>query len=116
MTGRNQGISSKNLTRPGYKAGTPARAARPAGAAAIGGAWGTHITEKREEAPYRGQRVFDGGAISLKLGNELTTNVGQGGPGKGRTLFGQSGSQGRHGAVNLGNPRPNAQRHPLNNK
>jgi hypothetical protein len=42
-------------------------------------------------------------------------NVGKGGCGTGRTLYGQAGSQGTHGATNPGEPRPNAQRDALDN-
>jgi hypothetical protein len=40
------------------------------------------------------------------LGNQVAGNVGGGGPGKGRVLYGQSGLQGQHGAPAPGNPRP----------
>jgi hypothetical protein len=45
----------------------------------------------------------------------MALNVGGGGPGKGRTVY-ASGSQGMQGAVNPGNPRPNAQRDALDNE
>jgi hypothetical protein len=41
----------------------------------------------------------------VKLGNEVALNVGPGGCGTGRTLYGQSSSQGQHGPV-AGNPKP----------
>ena len=52
----------------------------------------------------------------VRQGNEIALNVGRGGPGAGRTLYGQAGSQGTYGATNPGNPRPNAKRDALDNK
>jgi hypothetical protein len=46
----------------------------------------------------------------------VALNVGGGGCGTGRTLYGQSGSQGQHGSVNPGNPPPNRQRDALENE
>jgi hypothetical protein len=56
---------------------------------------------------YLGQQTAfaKGGFVKRKapdfapMGNTLTNNVGKGGPGTGRTLHGQSGSQGCHGPV-----------------
>jgi hypothetical protein len=43
--------------------------------------------------------VFEGAKTApVPLGNSLTNNVGKGGPGTGRTLYGQSGMQQMHGA------------------
>ena len=90
--GHNQGVKSKNVTRPGYRTGASAKAARPAGVAQIGLSYGTHITEKRKESSYRGEAVFGGGDVmASKFGNEIaaTTKCGVGGS---RTIF-KSGSQ-----------------------
>jgi hypothetical protein len=55
---------------------------------------------------YRGEPLHSGRSFQpVKFGNELATNVGKGGPGTGRTLYGQSGLQGQHGPV-AGSPRP----------
>jgi hypothetical protein len=40
-------------------------------------------------------------------------NVGKGGCGTGRTLYGQAGTQGVHGATSPGSPRPNPRRDAL---
>lgn len=48
-----------------------------------------------------------GSMKQVPLGNEVAKNVGSGGPGKGRTLYGQSGSQAQHGPA-AGSPRPEA--------
>ena len=45
------------------------------------------------------------GVGATKLGNEVALNVGGGGPGAGRTLYGQSGVQGQHGPV-AGSTKP----------
>jgi hypothetical protein len=39
------------------------------------------------------------------MGNKVALNVGKGGPGAGRTLYGKSGVQGQHGSVNPGQSR-----------
>ena len=52
------------------------------------------------------ERVKAGTASQVPLGNQLAANVGKGGPGAGRTLYGQCGTQGMHGAPAPGNPRP----------
>jgi hypothetical protein len=46
--------------------------------------------------------------LSVKLGNECATDVGKGGPGAGRKLYGQSGSNQTYGEVNPGASRPGA--------
>jgi hypothetical protein len=40
-----------------------------------------------------------GGMGSVPLGNQVATNVGGGGPGKGRTLYGKSGTNQQYGGV-----------------
>jgi hypothetical protein len=42
----------------------------------------------------------------VPFGNQVALNVKGGGPGTGRTLHGQSGTQGTHGPTNPGSPRP----------
>jgi hypothetical protein len=61
--------------------------------------WGT--TSYRGEPLHNPERNFH----PVKLGNEVALNVGPGGCGTGRTLYGQAGSQGQHGAV-AGSPKP----------
>jgi hypothetical protein len=43
--------------------------------------------------------------MSVPFGNEVALNVGKGGCGTGRTLYGQAGTQGTHGDV-AGSPCP----------
>jgi hypothetical protein len=78
---------------------------------------GTHTTNRRTESSYRGEPLHNDRSFQpVKFGNEVALNVGKGGCGTGRTLYGQSGSQGTHGATNPGNPRPNTQRDALENE
>jgi hypothetical protein len=67
-----------------------ARLVRPLG--------GQHQGEGRVTSKSYATPMMDGsGFKKVPLGNELTTNVGKGGPGAGRTLYGKSGMQGQHG-------------------
>ena len=54
------------------------------------------------EPMYSGKMA---GVGATKLGNEVALNVGSGGPGAGRTLYGQSGTNAQHGPV-AGKPAP----------
>jgi hypothetical protein len=77
---------------------------------------GNHITERGE--PVRGVRAKDpyrGPSMNpTKYGNEIAAaTVAK--PGGSRNIY-RTGFQGQHGSVNPGNPRPNAQRHALDNK
>jgi hypothetical protein len=55
---------------------------------------GSHSTD-RGDAPFKNERLYDAGPSfqPVPLGNTLVTNVGKGGPGAGRTLYGQAGTQ-----------------------
>jgi hypothetical protein len=57
---------------------------------------GQHMTKESAATP-----MYGGPSYPTKFGNELATNVGAGGPGKGREVF-ASGSQGQHGPVAQG--------------
>jgi hypothetical protein len=68
--------------------------------AQLGQAAGNHIT-KRGATSYGGVSMRGGAGYNpVKYGNEVALN--------GRTLYGQSGSQGCHGSVNRGEPMPKA--------
>jgi hypothetical protein len=62
---------------------------------------GTAIDQKAIE-PRRAPMPAGG---NIKLGNEVSLNVGRGGPGAGRTVH-ASGSQRQHGPVNRGSTSP----------
>ena len=86
------GVNSNKVRKVGLKTGGPNRAMSPCAVAQIGG----------KIAHARAVEKLDAGkALSPPLGNELVTNVNGGGPGKGRTLHGQSGMQ----SVHSGSPR-----------
>ena len=95
---------SKNVSPP-VRTGQGSRSVRPAGVAQIGQSQGNHLTNKGSTS-YRGEPLHNERNFQpTKFGNEVALNVGRGGPGTGRILHGQSGSQGRHGPV-AGSPRP----------
>lgn len=88
-----------------YFTGRPSNIVRPAGAAGLGSMYGDHT--ERGATNFRGEKLMAGKASGqVPMGNELTTNVGGGGPGKGRTLYGQSGTNQTYGPPAPGNPAP----------
>jgi len=100
------GHGSRQVTERPVKTGAGSRVATPGGVGQLGQSQGSHVT-RGQESNYRGEPLHGGRSFNpTKFGNELATNVGRGGPGAGRVCYGQSGSQGMHGATNPGNPRP----------
>ena len=89
------GLTSNKLVRPNVRTGQPYKGTSPAAADYLGQATAFPKEQVEVGPAYTGS----------KLGNELATNVGTGGPGKGRTTM-HCGSQGQHGPVNPGQPRP----------
>ena len=104
------GYGSRQHVEKPVKTGTGNYSARAAGTAQIGIAWGNHRTALGgSETKYSGERLHNperNPSMSVPFGNEVALNVGKGGCGTGRNLHGQAGSQGTHGSVNPGNPRP----------
>jgi hypothetical protein len=101
------GYGSRQHTEQSVRTGTGSKSARPAGVAQIGTSWGNHVTDRSETSRYSGERLHnDRNFQPVKFGNEVALNVGKGGCGTGRTLYGQAGSQGTHGATNPGSPQP----------
>jgi hypothetical protein len=82
---------------------------------------GQHVGDKATHGNskgtgYRGEPLHnDRNFQPVKFGNEMALNCGKDGRG-GRTYYGQAGSQGTHGSVNPGNPRPNPRRDALENE
>ena len=104
------GIRSKNVTRQPVRYGERAREMHPKGVSQIGTQRANHSTNsskilRKDIEPVRGELKPSGGPGGVPLGNEVAKNVGKGGPGAGRVLYGQSGSQGQHGPV-AGSPKP----------
>ncbi len=100
------GINSNQRREIGMRQGAPRRAVSVKGASRIGSSMGNKATEKSGALRGAVEPVMNAGrAISAPLGNAVALNVAGGGPGKGRNLYGQSGSQAQHGAP-AGQPRP----------
>jgi hypothetical protein len=99
------GITSKNNREVGQRFGNAGGNAKgPGGVNQLGAHWGRHVTDRRESSSYRGDPLDLGIGYSKgpAFGNTLTTNVGVGGPGKGRDPVMKAGSQGCWGSVNPG--------------
>ena len=85
------GITSNKFVNVGVKAGPPrTNVVSPTSASQLG----QSVNFKRDPLPI-------GTGAQVPLGNALATNVGAGGPGKGRDVH-ACGSQGIHGPVNRG--------------
>jgi hypothetical protein len=100
------GYGSRQHVEKPVRTGSGSHSTRPAGATNIGLMYGTHSTNQRREGDFRGERLHnpERNFQPVKFGNEVALNVGKGGCGTGRTLYGQAGSQGVHGATNPGAP------------
>ena len=110
------GPKSKNVVQPSVRTGTGSYGTNPGGVGQLGQKQGSHIT-RHSDSDYRGEPLHSGRSFQpVPFGNEVALNVGKGGCGTGRTNYGQSGSQGTHGATNPGNPRSNSQRDALENE
>ena len=108
------GIASRVNVSPSVRTGTGSRGAHPGGVAQLGQHVGDHTTNRPGSSGYRGEPLHNNRNFNpTKFGNEVALNVGKGGCGTRRTLYGQAGSQGTHGATNPGSPRPNARRDAL---
>jgi hypothetical protein len=105
------GPSSKALTPKvtTYFGGQPSQRVNPGGADQQGQQMSNHSTDSGRVLPNPATPMYGGsfgGPGSTKLGNEVALNVGGGGVGTGRVLYGQSGTQAQHGPVNPGKPTP----------
>src|SRR6516164_5415593 len=116
-TGSGGGIGMNKNVRPSVRTGTGSYGTHPGGVAQLGQHVGDKATHGNSKGSgYRGEPLHNNRSFQpVKFGNEVALNVGKGGPGTGRNLYGQSGSQGCHGSVAPGNPPPNRQRDALNN-
>jgi hypothetical protein len=106
---------NKNV-EPRVRTGGGSRGTHPGGVAQLGQHVGDKATHGNPKGTgYRGEPLHNNRSFQsgVKFGNEVALNVGKGGPGTGRTLYGQAGSQGTHGSTNPGNPRPNPRRDAL---
>jgi hypothetical protein len=98
------GIGSRVNVSPGVRRGAPATGVRPAAVSQFGSSIGNKATDAGK-LPYRGEKYATATPISAPLGNAKALDVGKGGVGTGRKLYGQSGTQGCHGPV-AGQPKP----------
>jgi hypothetical protein len=99
------GLKSRNVVEPRIRTGSGSREVRPSAAGQIGESQGSHVT-RQGDTGYRGEVLYGGrGMNPVPYGNQVALNVGPGGCGTGRTLYGQAGSQGTHGPV-AGAPKP----------
>jgi len=103
------GYGSRPHVEKSVRTGGGSKSTRPAGVSQIGYQVGDHTTNRPGSRGYRGEKLHGPAERNfqpVKFGNEVALNVGKGGCGTGRTLYGQAGTQGTHGLTNPGNPRP----------
>jgi len=102
------GINTRPHVRTPIKAGPPnTKIISPAAASRQGLSQGDHVTEGGTvKRPY--DPLVAGTRPQVPSGNQVALNAAgsKAGPGAGRILHGQSGSQGQHGPANPGNPIP----------
>jgi hypothetical protein len=91
-----RGITMSKNVKVGLRTGSPSKATSPGAANQIG----PSTAFKREQV--EAGRAYGSG---VKLGNEIASNVKGGGPGTGRTLYGQGGTNRQYGPV-AGQRRP----------
>ena len=96
-------ITTKNVRQVGQRLGGPNRAVNPGGADQLGQHMGNHADRGDTGKGNPATPLYGGRAVASKLGNELTNNVGKGGPGAGRDVHAR-GTQSTHGAVRFGEP------------
>jgi hypothetical protein len=101
-----KGGGASKLASPKVRTGAAARGISPLAVSRIGVMQGNHSTD-RGDLPTPREPLYHGHNFNpVKLGVELATNVGKGGPGKGRTLY-RTGTQGMHGRAAQGSsPKP----------
>jgi hypothetical protein len=97
------GITGKNVTQRPVRTGQRARAINERGVSQIGSNMGNHVTDRRQIVNpverTRGELRPSRTPGSIPLGNEVAGNVGKGGCGTGRVLYGQCGSQQQYGSA-----------------
>ena len=114
-TGSGGGIGMNKNVQPPIRTGSGSRGTHPGGVAQLGQHVGDKATHGNSRGTgYRGEPLHNNRNFQpVEFGNSKALDVGKGGCGTGRTLYGQAGSQGTHGATNPGNPPPNRQRDAL---
>jgi hypothetical protein len=100
------GYGSRQHVEKPVRTGSGSKSTRPAGVSQIGYMVGDHSTNRPGSTEYRGEKLHspERNFQPVKFGNEVALNVGKGGCGTGRTLYGQAGTQGTHGQPAQGQP------------
>jgi hypothetical protein len=85
-----------------YNTGRGSKAVNPGAVGQLGSRQGNHVMEDGKTS-YTGEKWAGGPSFQkTPFGNEVAVNT-KCGPGGSRTVYGKSGMQGTHGAVNPGN-------------
>jgi hypothetical protein len=99
------GSRSRNVVEPKVRTGAARREINPKAVSQIGSSMGNRATDQTKKLDSVEKFVGPKKPISVPLGNEVALNVGKGGCGAGRTLYGKSGAQQQYGPV-AGSPKP----------
>ena len=94
--GSGGGLGMNKNTSPPVRYGSSAQGKRHQAVAQIGSSMGNKVTERGRTAKGAIEDIRGKAPISVPLGNEVAKNVGPGGCGTGRTLYGKGGTQGQH--------------------
>jgi hypothetical protein len=105
------GIRSRVNVETKVRTGQQKKRVIPAGPAQLGQRQGNHVTETGGRLPYGGVDLFAGTGFKSELGNAKALDVGKGGPGTGRKVYG-CGTQGVQGAPAQGNAPPKGELFP----
>ena len=100
------GIASRVNVEPRVRTGTGSRGTHPGGVAQLGQHTGDKATHGDSKGSgYRGEPLHNNKSFQpVPFGNQVALNVGKGGCGTGRTLYGQAGSQGQYGSGGAAKP------------
>jgi hypothetical protein len=82
---------SRNNRQVGNRTGVGGRIVNPRAVSQIGQSLGNHSTEKSGRTNPT-EKMYGANTQPVPFGNEVALNVGGGGPGKGRNLWGKSGT------------------------
>jgi hypothetical protein len=112
-TGSGGGIGMNKNVRPSVRTGSGSRGTHPGGVAQLGQHVGDKATHGDPKGSgYRGEPLHNNRSFQpVSFGNEVAANT-VCKPGGSREVM-SSGSQGTHGSVNPGSPRPNTHRDAL---
>jgi hypothetical protein len=98
---------NRNVVHKGQRLGQPAKGRNAGHVGQYGIKQGDHITHPtNNQLNYRGEPRFTSPPFNAgqQLGNANAASMaGRGGPGAGRKIYGQAGTQGQHGPANPGN-------------